>query len=232
VWPLVTNFVNRDGTVADALVSELPGKKANLALYAVGRGVPGQAVTGFDADRDLWWVDLEIDQGIAYRPFIRLALARYQPHADPTIRLSPISVLDVVQLEPERTATVQVPFNPIGNVQTVRASVTLTGPTYQTNSTGGGVGQAVLILERNDVSDPTNSRADWVETARVNMTASLVSGLGHWSASINVPANRPSGRYRLVIEQSERWRTDGSPSSSFLIARYGQRFVHQDILPI
>src|SRR5215207_3202949 len=33
----------------------------------------------YDAERQLWFCDIEIDQGQSYWPFVRLALARYQP---------------------------------------------------------------------------------------------------------------------------------------------------------
>jgi hypothetical protein len=33
----------------------------------------------FDAERDLWTCDVELDLCEAYTPFVRLALARYQP---------------------------------------------------------------------------------------------------------------------------------------------------------
>ena len=35
----------------------------------------------FDATRNLWYCDIELDPGAAYQPFVRLALCRYQPHS-------------------------------------------------------------------------------------------------------------------------------------------------------
>ena len=43
-------------------------------------GVTGYDVA-FDAERDLWYTDIEIDPSGAYFPFIKLALVRYQPYS-------------------------------------------------------------------------------------------------------------------------------------------------------
>jgi hypothetical protein len=176
-------------------------------------------------------VDVDIDVGNAYRPFIRLGLARYQSNADPAIRLSGITVVDVVQLEPDRVATVNVPF--AINQQTVKATVTLSGPSYDANTAGSGPGRAWLILEKNANPDPDGSSVDWNEFSRVEMTGTYQAGTGTWTATINVPANRPANTVRLVVEQFEKWRTDGTTrSNNHPDAEFGLRLVHQDILPI
>ena len=62
----------------------------------------------FDTDRMLWYSDIEIDNGDSYYPFVRLALARYQPHSLPGAHLSRISMTDFMQLAPDRTAELVV----------------------------------------------------------------------------------------------------------------------------
>ena len=49
----------------------------------------------FDADRGLWYCDIEIDTEAAYGPFVRLALVRYQPHSIPDAHLSRAQILIV-----------------------------------------------------------------------------------------------------------------------------------------
>ena len=84
---------------------------------AVGIGValseaPGHQVTvvghepKFDSERKLWYCDLQFDAGHAYFPFVRLALARYQPHAIVGQHLSKVVFPDFTQLVAERTAAV------------------------------------------------------------------------------------------------------------------------------
>jgi hypothetical protein len=56
----------------------------------------------YDEDRQLWYSDIEINWGSAYYPFIRLALARYQPVSVNGAHLSHIVLADFMQLVPDR----------------------------------------------------------------------------------------------------------------------------------
>jgi hypothetical protein len=42
----------------------------------------------FDVDSETWYVDVEIDPGVAPDPFLRLGLVRFQPHADRVLQVS------------------------------------------------------------------------------------------------------------------------------------------------
>jgi hypothetical protein len=56
----------------------------------------------YDADRQLWFCDIEIEAGAAYFPFIRLALARYQPTSADGAHLSNIVLADFMALTMDR----------------------------------------------------------------------------------------------------------------------------------
>ncbi len=56
----------------------------------------------YDDERQLWYSDIEINWGRAYYPFIRLALARYQPVSVDGAHLSHIVLADFMQLVPDR----------------------------------------------------------------------------------------------------------------------------------
>jgi hypothetical protein len=56
----------------------------------------------YDEKRQLWYCDIEIDQGSAYYPFIRLALARYQPVSVNGAHLSKIVLADFMPLATDR----------------------------------------------------------------------------------------------------------------------------------
>jgi hypothetical protein len=75
----------------------------------------------FDSRRNRWYVDIRIDPVGSYLPFLRLALARYQPHALPGFELSQIVATEFTQLLPTRSASVAV-SREAGN----RVMVTLT----------------------------------------------------------------------------------------------------------
>jgi len=73
----------------------------------------------YDAERRLWYCDIEVDQGGAYWPFIRLALARYQPTSVDGAHLSEVVLADVMPLAADRWLNVK----PTRNERTRRVSV-------------------------------------------------------------------------------------------------------------
>jgi hypothetical protein len=56
----------------------------------------------YDEQRQLWYCDIEVTWGTAYFPFIRLALARYQPEALDSALLSHVVLADFMPLVPDR----------------------------------------------------------------------------------------------------------------------------------
>ncbi len=69
--------------------------------------VVGHPVT-YDERRRLWFCDIVIDPGPSYFPFVRLALARYQPHSIHGVELSRIVVAEFSQLTPDRSASLTI----------------------------------------------------------------------------------------------------------------------------
>jgi hypothetical protein len=63
----------------------------------------------FQPDRKKWFVDVAIDPGTAAWPFVRLAVARYQPDSLINCHLSPVVHCVFTQLTLERTATLSRP---------------------------------------------------------------------------------------------------------------------------
>ncbi len=93
---------------------EAPGVPLSVAGHAVG----------FDEARELWYCDLQVDTGPTWMPFVRLALARYQPSSARRLELSPIVLADFVQLAADRTATITPGIKPrLFNVQLERTRV-------------------------------------------------------------------------------------------------------------
>ncbi|MFM8774246.1 MAG: hypothetical protein ACKOFP_10525 [Actinomycetota bacterium] len=219
--------------------------RVDLVTYDVGAHNASGVVSGFDEDRDMYYVDITINTGSAYRPFVRLALARYQADSVGGLELSPVSIVDVVQLEPDRSATLRFSDAPKAPARQT-ASVTLTGRSYVANEAGPGPGTAILILERYDGPVPKGdvnrfdpqASAAWTEIARSTMRGQLSrgdTGMATWSGSVTVDKNRQGRYFRIVIEEYERIRTDGSPSATSANNRQqavGERLVHQDIFRI
>jgi hypothetical protein len=65
----------------------------------------------FDVEKQLWFCDLAINPQSMYFPFVKLFLARYQPHSvresDSDVCLSPVVVAKMTQLVPERQTTLR-----------------------------------------------------------------------------------------------------------------------------
>ncbi|MEM8486902.1 MAG: hypothetical protein AAF564_15220 [Bacteroidota bacterium] len=62
----------------------------------------------YDEDRQLWYCDITVDTGDTYFPFMRLALARYQPNSMDGVHLSPVVMTDFIQAVPDRVAALNM----------------------------------------------------------------------------------------------------------------------------
>jgi hypothetical protein len=59
----------------------------------------------WDAQRSLWYCDIELDPGLTYMPFVRLALVRYQPNALDAAKISKVALAEFAQVLPRRRAS-------------------------------------------------------------------------------------------------------------------------------
>lgn len=167
-------------------------------------GVVGHTVD-FDEERGLWFSDIVIDAGGAYLPFVRLALARYQPNSLPRLHLSPIVLCDFSQLTPQRT------------LATTRATPGTIG--ISVSGAGGrsaqGYNTVFAHVEERSGSDDVlgwrqvGSRTELVRSATFN----------RWSGEVTAPANS-LGQWRVVVEEYER-HGDG-----------GERIVYSDTVMV
>lgn len=74
---------------------------------------PGVTVVGhpvtYSPERDMWFADIDVDPGEAAWPFLRLALTRFQPWSVAGAELSPVAIVDFVQILNARTASLTRP---------------------------------------------------------------------------------------------------------------------------
>jgi hypothetical protein len=199
-----------------------------------GGTVVGHPVT-YSPERDMWFADIDVDPGEAAWPFLRLALARFQPYAVVGAELSPVAIVDFVQILNDRTASVTRP-----DEQTV--GITVSGiadrlaapailPPHQfpffepRRDLQRGVrawverkGPLVSDLDWSPVSAPTElGRIDEDEVARV------------WSATLTLPepiapnlpdADGTQSAYRLVVGEWESLPFDDAFGDGAPIERY------------
>jgi hypothetical protein len=92
-------------------LADFPGRVANEPVNLIE--VPGRMVqvvghrVHFDAGRQLWYCDIELHPGVAYMPFVRLALVRYQPNAISGAEVSRVALAEFAQVLPRRRAVLK-----------------------------------------------------------------------------------------------------------------------------
>lgn len=220
-WPSLSSF-SRSETDDQGHELILPefGKFLNLSppvFVNLPVDVAGHQVQ-FDVERQLWFCDIDVEIGLAYSPFIRLALARYQKESLAGLELSQVVRADYAQLAPDRFLSVVR--------ESGKIAVTLSGVDARTVV---GIGEAEAWLERKDEA-VTSEDLGW---DRVGGIIPLVSGnrglLRTWTGRLNLP--RSGGRLRLVVQQFELFPPDtpftiGAPPPPV------RRLVHSDIVEL
>ncbi|MEA2803943.1 MAG: hypothetical protein QOE49_4038, partial [Rhodospirillaceae bacterium] len=215
-FPQIRNFPDtvesERGVPLDALLPHTSGARtADVAGHVVE----------FDRERKLWYCDLMVaTESATYAPFVRLALARYQPYALVEAKVSRVVLADFAQLTPERAATVTAdPYNP-GQLR-----VAVSGPAPHTSvvarsamyQTGNERRTAISIsVQRHDAA--IESDLAWIETSEFTIVADPPGGNKDadfilWSGVVRFTGaadTLKSDRYRLFIRENEIMAADGA----------------------
>lgn len=174
----------------------------------------------FDADREEWFVDVEITPSKSTDPFVRLGLVRYQEHATPDIRVSE-PVVAWTQILPHRTATI-TPIRSKNGDLTVFASVF--GQASERvkhherhKKTGHPVYDALdkPHMRMSVVHEGRDSAGRWRRTPvnaaefhAVDMDPHIENGIARWNLPFKISAARVaelgSGRFYGYVEEIER----------------------------
>jgi hypothetical protein len=168
--------------------------------------VAGHSVQ-YDKDRDLWFADIKVTSAKgneleSYTPFIRFALARYQPTSIDNAHLSKVVTVDYAQLAPNRHVTMT------GNI-TTGYTVTVAGyaPVGEIAQTTKSTNIIRITVEQQDtrITDPALTWKPLIRNEVVEST-DLVSSVSHtdkvtWTGGFN-PGTTASP-VRLAIEEFE-----------------------------
>jgi hypothetical protein len=174
---------------------------------------------GYDTERRLWYCDIEFSDVPAYTPFVRLALARYQPSSIPGVELSHVVLADFAQLAPDRSASLVLDPATATQARLIVGGLAPSGPTESTvtvtvetrvSAIGSDLGWTPAAL---DVALATE------DTPAPSQPESVL-----WSGTISFAAEPQPGEFRVVVREFEETATiPGTASYS--------RLVYAAILP-
>ncbi len=170
-----------------------------------GLSVSGHEVA-FDAERQQWYCDIEIDTDLGYRSFTRFVLARFQPEAIDGAHLSQLAPQDPLLLGVHRTVTVR------------KASKDLVVTVKGTDHTGRVID---AVTEYNDVevliqsADPAVTddelrwNADVLEAPLVlTRTRGANAKQATWTGKLKLNTLPATQTLRAVITESEPFARD------------------------
>ena len=162
----------------------------------------------YNAERELWFCDIQMDpaQVVSYFPFIRLALAAYQPNSIPNAHLSRVVQTDFVQLANDRTLKVSL----LKNNSFINVIVT-----------GYGSGNREYCRMEGTIETlPSGAHEEfgWVKVKGNRLQANPVilpfspinanTNLWKWEATMKLPMTDRKERFRLVVKEYERYDAD------------------------
>lgn len=217
--PLLEHFTRAVAGKTGLSIDELPGTGVAVAGHAVG----------YDETRRLWFCDIAIDAGESYYPFVRLALARYQPKSLPDAHLSRVVLAEYAQIAPDRQASITIdPDLP----QQLRVS--LCGPGYTHTAAGRGSSEVEVSVEtrRSDVP----GELGWIPVPDAVFPLPLLQ-VQHdellWAGPVSLPEPRGAKPFRLVIKEFERLGGSVQPNLTFRsIAGGERRLVYASVLEL
>ena len=133
--------------------------------------------------------DIEIDPGASYYPFVRLALARYQPNSIKNTELSRVMLADFMQLAPTRAVA-------IVRQTADQFDVTVSGLTHQTPTDpikeSKAVGTQIRVSSQQRIAGTTDE-AGWLPADdQVAILPSVDVASGHllWQGAVTLPKGR------------------------------------------
>lgn len=184
------------------IVKEIPGSYKDLSLQETSEikvQVAGHVVA-YDSTRKLWYCDIEVDTGNSYYPFIRMALARYQPSSIDGAELSRVVLADYAQVAPDRSVVITYDlYNPD------LLNVAVAGTTYRTPSKPSDISSTVEISIESR-REEIGSDLGWEAAIGASVIQDAVEASGDllWKGRAELPSGHAADqKFRLVIKEYE-----------------------------
>jgi hypothetical protein len=210
-----------------------PGLSANdLALEIAPHDV------AWEDERQLWYCDIAVDPAGAYFPFIRFALARYQPVSTPGAYLSNVVFADFMSLASNRWLVVATTQDPLSR------QVTVTGHRYSVSSGWQEANRAqppvpavvaktsVVEVSVEQLEPRLGSDFGWLALADAIVTPSSIppptgdTAEVLWTGQVTLPeATDDRQPCRLVVAEYEEYAVDSDRPYDPLPTRKARRLV-------
>lgn len=225
-------------TWSAALAAHFLDSKASAPALSLEETPASVAVAGyepsFDAGRGLWYADVRIDLGDAYWPFVRLALARYQPMSIPGAHLSRVVRTDFIQVPPSREAEIAV-AEPIVHVKISGPVYTASELTRAIGRSGNRLSSVEAVVERRDAADDPANELAWkrIEATRTVLFQNPLAP-GVWEGDVTLDQPLAPGLFRLALREHEWFRTgDGMGDITGMgNQEEGSRVVYADVFAL
>jgi len=190
------DFVGKEKSQKGLSLEELGEEPGDLKLNVVG------FKPEYNKDRRLWYCDIQFNPEVitSYYPFVRLALARYQPNSIENAHLSRAVLADFAQLVNDRALNISF----LNDNQTFDISVSGGGTADSNNH------YVEVTIEIYDPNKP--EKFGWVPVKTHGLAPKLLNSktlFWKWSARrLKLLKPRSEKRFRLVVREYERFKAD------------------------
>jgi hypothetical protein len=182
----------------------LPGLEGSTPAIGANFSVASHEVF-YDSDRQRWFADIQVDASSHYFPFVRLALARYQPESVTDAHLSAVVTAEIVQITPYRAVTM-TPSARDPDIMTVIVSGPPGGQSLSpVTGTPHSPNEIVVRLEKRVPG--ADDDLGWVPATWPGAVPDPAAQ-ELWHGQIRLPADRTEGMYRLVIQEFDHVSRD------------------------
>ncbi len=204
-------------------IDDLTAKTASATALTIDEAdqqvnVAGHTV-GYDADRRLWYSDIEFTNADAYMPFVRLALARYQPSSIAGVELSHVVLADFAQLAPDRSASLTLDPATPAKARLVVGGLAPQGPAAPVIEVAVEARVPGVTSDLGWAPAPHTAATVTEDAPAPSKPASVL-----WSGTIAFAAEPDPGQFRVVVRESEVIEA-ATPGTSV------NRLVYAAILP-
>jgi hypothetical protein len=231
--PALADFPLAETTAETVALVEATGLPTSGGPYTVD--IAGHSVQFEPSSHELWYADVQIDtseyfagvsDAYSYFPFVRLALVRFQPNSISGCEVSPVVVADVVQVAPNRMATITV-----SDLTTV--TITVAGFGASAGTPNGVPPNSMTATVQTQVPGVADPDLQWADVPDSEVTLAASQGAAYsmvWSGTVTLsaaPSSEAPVRLRLTETEYALYEPPIPPGGN---PSYASRIVYLDTI--